>query len=799
MGTATDSRLIPNHTFIVARIEGAHKRPQGRCTMGRKDRPTGLPVQPDNIPDDLKTLNRWVVWRYEWSDDKGKWDKPPSVVANGQLRRQRHASSTDPSTWGSFKDACTAYEQGGWDGVGFMLTKTDGFWVLDLDDCVDGHDVAEYAAEIVRKIDSYTEFSASGTGLHVAGRGALPGTRRRGGVHDIELYENVRYIAMTGQHVANTPSTIENRQAEIEALYREQFPEPEETDLQVQKEHTLSPAVVAMSDKELLERARNAANGPKVRRLYDEGDIENYPSPSEGDLALCSILAFFAGPDPERIDQLFRKSALCREKWETRPDYRERTIRKAINGCREFYSPKHARGNGGGPEGGNEQDPLNDLHTTDAGNAEALKHCYGDELRYDHRRGRWLIWKGHRWGPDADGQAQRFAMSTVRARQRAVLNAVGESRKSLGKWAFGSESEARIRKMLKLARSIKPLAIPGDELDTNPWLLGCTNGVVDLRTGSLHPGRPEDKITMCTGVRFDPEARAPRWDAFLNQIFEEDHALIQFIKRAVGYTLTGTTQEQLFFTLHGHGSNGKSTFLGALRSAFGDYARNTPMGTFKRDRNRSATNDMATLAGSRLVTASETQQDTQFDMERIRAVTGTDPITARFLYKEHFTFMPTFVPWFALNSLPVVRDDSYATWRRICVIPFTRAFVGSDVDRELPTKLAEEVPGILRWAIEGAVKWKAQGLDPKPERVRHASLQYRATSDPVAAFVEDCLDTSDVTATTPASVLYDIYAKWCQEARKRPETRTKWGMRLAEMGLDRKHTRDGNVYYCRVV
>jgi hypothetical protein len=275
----------------------------------------------ERIPAELRERDQWVPWRYEERD--GKRTKVPRCADGGP------ASSIDPATWATFQHALAAVEPLECDGIGYVFSADDPFVGVDLDD---GLSEAERAA-IVEKLASYTETSVSGSGVHIFVRASLNG-RKRNRKGPFEVYEAGRYFVVTGEHVQGTPATIEERQAELDAVLDEYLPEPEVATI----EPSLAAELVDLEDEELLELARVARNGEKFRRLW-EGDWSGYRTQSEADLALCSMLAFRTGPDPARIDRLFRASGLMRPKWE-RDDYRQRTIAKAIESSSEVYEPK---------------------------------------------------------------------------------------------------------------------------------------------------------------------------------------------------------------------------------------------------------------------------------------------------------------------------------------------------------------------------------------------------------------------------------------------------------------------------
>ncbi len=426
--------------------------------------------------------------------------------------------------------------------------------------------------------------------------------------------------------------------------------------------------------------------------------------------------------------------------------------------------------------------PLASFPPTDAGNAEAFAYLHGSVVRYDHRRKRWLLWNGHRWRPDHMGAIERLAKETARQRfQAAAEFHETEIRKRAAKWALQSENDYRRQAMLRAAQSESPIADSGDNWDADDWLLGCENGVVDLRRGTLRGARPQDRITMTTGLNYDPGAAAPRWLDFLEEVLG-DPDTIAFVQRAAGYTLSGDTSDQVIFICHGGGANGKTIFLSALRHACGDYAVHIPFATVSHLDRPGPANAVAVLANRRLVTASEGGHSAGLNEAGIKTFTGQDPITARFLYGQFFTFQLTAKIWLAVNHRPRVSDDSYGFWRRIRLIPFTRTFWPDHAHRHLLDVLKAEAEGILAWAVQGCLKWQAEGLRP-PQGIQDATQAYRLESDPLASFFEErCV--IEPNAHVQASDLYKSYAGFCAEyGERQPMTLTAFGRRLAERGF----------------
>jgi len=279
----------------------------------------------------------------------------------------------------------------------------------------------------------------------------------------------------------------------------------------------------------------------------------------------------------------------------------------------------------------------------------------------------------------------------------------------------------------------------------------------------------------------------------LDEVFGGDHELIEYIRRAVGYSLTGDTREQCFFILFGTGANGKSTFIEIICKLLGTHAETAEFSTFLVRKDRGAPrNDVAKLHAARLVKASESQHMASIDEALIKEVTGEDTISARFLYREHFSFKPKFKIWLITNHKPEIRGTDPAIWRRVRLIPFSQQFEGPQRDPTLRKKLESELPGILAWAVEGCLSWQRQGLGEAP-RVTQATLEYRQESDPIGRFLQDCC-TQESRSTVPAGKLYGAYRNWCPEQSEKAVANNVFARGLATRGIAKTRTRKGVVY-----
>jgi putative DNA primase/helicase len=429
--------------------------------------------------------------------------------------------------------------------------------------------------------------------------------------------------------------------------------------------------------------------------------------------------------------------------------------------------------------------PAEPFKLTELGNAERLAARHGKHLAavrgaglkgYEPRRG--VFAEDH-------GALVRYATETVRSIYAEAAACEDErTRKELGAHARKSESKHAVDAMLYFAASLESLQAEVCDFDADPELLNVTNGVVNLRSGELCDHSPDRRMTKIAGAAHDPSASAPLWRAHLERIFAGDSETIAFLQRLFGYAMTGRSNEQVFAVFHGDGANGKGVTINAWRAALGDYAEPTPMTTFSPHKTDAVRNDLARLASARLVTASERRAGQTMDEAVIKELTGNDPITARFLHKEFFTYMPQFLIVLSTNHKPRIECPDYAIKRRVLLVPFEVTIPEEQWDRHLGEKLRAESDGILAWGVQGAADYLASGLRV-PERVRAATAAYQAQMDPLFSFAERC--TFEPSAwTSTANIRAAIKAWACEEDVKDLPDHNSLAAWLAKAGCEAK-------------
>jgi putative DNA primase/helicase len=416
---------------------------------------------------------------------------------------------------------------------------------------------------------------------------------------------------------------------------------------------------------------------------------------------------------------------------------------------------------------------------TDVGNAQRFVTRHGDRFRYCDALGGWLVWDGKRWSPDEEGKVITACKDTT----LAMIDEANGIRDDLGdilsNWARKSQSKSRLTAMEKLARP--ELAVTLDQLDADPWLLNCVNGTVDLRTGDLRPHVPTNFITRMAPVAYDPKAQCPRFDAFLARVFAGDKVLIGFAQQFLGHCLTGDITEQYLVVFHGDGANGKSVLIDTVCGVMGDYAGEAPPFLITSRRFDEHPTEIADLRGKRLVIASETEKGIALKLQQVKKLTGNAVLKGRYMRQDYFEFHRTHKLVLVTNNLPLITEDSEATWRRILVIPFDVIIPSDERDPKLMEKLKAEWPGILAWLVRGHMS-QLNGLRI-PEMVKAASDEYRAASSSAHSFLDEmCVFGPDHATTT--TDLRAAYTKWCCWHGVKAEHESALRRRLRAMGCE---------------
>ncbi len=415
---------------------------------------------------------------------------------------------------------------------------------------------------------------------------------------------------------------------------------------------------------------------------------------------------------------------------------------------------------------------------TEDGLATAFTNRHGEDWRYCAAWGRWFAWDGKRWNADQVLHITHLVRGICRS--AAQLADTPSQRRRLA-------SASTVSGVEKLARSDPQHAATTEQWDTDPWLLNTTRGVVDLRSGKVHEHRRTHGMTKIATA--SPGGTSPTWAAFLRDVTDGDEQLIGYLQRMAGYCLTGVTSEHALFFLYGVGGNGKSVFINTLASILGDYAANAPMETFMEARGDRHPTELAGLRGARLVTSIETEQGRRWNESKIKALTGGDRVSARFMRQDFFDYTPQFKLVIAGNHKPSIRNIDEAMKRRLHLVPFTVTIPPARRDGKLTEKLLKERNGILAWAIEGCRAWQAEGLCP-PASVVSATEEYFEGEDALGQWVDErCV--RDKALRSSVANLFGDWRDWAESSGEYVGSVKRFSEQLALRGFEKARLTNG--------
>jgi putative DNA primase/helicase len=667
---------------------------------------------PEGFPSAMRGARRWINWRYH----NGK--KPPCTPDGTPMSNWK-----DPDNWLTWEQAADHMADNPDLMLGFVLGADDeGAWVgVDLDKCRDpetGETVPAAKGLLGFLAGAYVEVSPSGTGYKAFGRGSAPEWVEVNYATDPPTLGGdraVRFFAVTGKDGQGDPTSS--------------------IDLSTVKA-VLAPGEATPGEEE------------KPKRFIMPESVA--PGTQNATLFRAAVKYTKEGMTPEEVFPIIKALQVSRcpsQPGET--PWTDADIQAIVSSASRY---------------GEKEDKWDSDNVSDA---RAFAHLHGDMVRFDKRTGRWLIYDGTRWAPDKVNRVREMAVDTMEWRKMAAARIEDPAvSKAKFKWAAGGLNSGRLDNLLKEAAALPGIVTSGEEWDADPWLLGVTNGVVDLRTGQFRKGRPEDNITKQCAFPWDPDATAELWKATVADIFQDHPDLVPYFQTVLGYGLTGDCREEVFFLLVGEGRNGKGTLVNTVEAILGDYTASLSMRSLEATKHGqgggAASPDIAKLAGARFVTASETSGG-KFNAGLLKNLTGRDRITARHLHRDEFSFIPQLKLFLSLNEKPSVDDTSDGFWSRPHILPFLQCYLGRE-DRTLKDRLLVEGSGILKWMVEGCLKWQEDTKLLAPACVTEEKEAYRQSQKPLADFFEEkCI--LDPSMETASSQLFEEYRLWCDEAR----------------------------------
>ena len=526
--------------------------------------------------------------------------------------------------------------------------------------------------------------------------------------------------------------------------------------------------------------------------IRPSGEI-GYPSQSEADLALAGYIARacerFGISDTalkNAVEDIFFRSELGHgNKWKNRNDYRVRTVAKAVKSLSQL--------NTDATPGNVVLESFGDIR-----NAKFFAQCAVGHFLFVTTRNRWLHWNNEKWLVCEKDEYMTMAKRVCAKMHEAALMVFQQDQekgKLLLQDAKATHHMSRMNAMLKLTVSETEMAATDRELDSDAYLLGVANGVVDLRDGHYLINKPYLKITRYCNASFDADATCTRWISFLDEIFAQDALTIACVQRLLGCTLLGLASEEKLIICYGFGSNGKSVFSNIIHKIVGGYSITAPpsMLTTRRQDDAGPRNDLAALAGARYVSINELQAGDRLDEQVVKMLAGREPISARFLHQEFFEFTPTFTPWLRTNHKPIIHGVEEGIWRRLVLLKFGVHFTEDKKDSTLEEKLFAERDGILMWMIEGAGLFLKDGICISPS-MRNDLLTYRSDSDLLGEFLSDRTWASNTVADKiEQKLLYTSYRMWSVMNGTRPMAKKSFTQRLIERGY--KETKSGGARF----
>lgn len=707
-------------------------------------RPQALPVVLEGIPQSLRDIPRWVLWKHHWKTSRNKWVKLPCNPNGGGA-----AAVDNPATWSDFETAFGVYDlAGGFDGVGFVFTGDDNIVGGDFDKCFDPEtgEISELVVGALRTIGGYWEQSPSGRGLHFITRADLVKARKDDS-KGIELYNKGRFFTVTGR-VFNGHTDLSVEPENLQPFIDLHFPAKVAAKTQVR-------AVEVSPEGNFFKNVNDAAMkqfGAWVPELFPQAiDYRTgYRIPSaalgrelEEDISIVAegIVDFGVADMGDAREGKRTPIDLVIEWASTGDPLLQLSAREAAFWLCDKLGAAPA--SLGWKQGTTNRDGYR--ARTEFGNAERMLDRYGAGLMYVPEIEAWFKWTGVYWQRASGVELEHYAKETIRALPDEVEALESdEERLEFFKFCATCQRAAMVNNMIRLASSDPRVMVPLAELDKHTHLLGVGNGAIDLRTGDLLEPDKEHRITVITHVAYDKAARAPLFEQTVDEVFGGTADMVEFFQRLMGYTTTGRPKEDVIVIPFGSGANGKSTVLGAIREVLGGHAKAASAETFLSKNGHGGAaggprEDLLRLRGARFVYVGEPEEGSELREGTIKSMTGGDPIPARGIHaKTTVEIVPSWVAVMPTNHRPIVKGDDHAIWRRLLLIPFDRNFDKDPTAVKDPAraeKLRAEQAGILNWLVRGAVAYAQKGLK-QPVQVASAHAGYKEDMDLLKEWID---------------------------------------------------------------
>ncbi|MBQ3431965.1 MAG: nucleoside triphosphatase [Clostridia bacterium] len=726
------------------------------------------------IPAELKNNAAFCLWKYEQRN--GVTTKVPYQV-NGHKAR-----SNDIGCFADYETVCAVADQ--YDGIGMGIFN--GFSAIDIDHCVTDGRISDFAMDVISIMQSYTEFSPSGTGIRIIFKvDDVPFDKSKYYINNrnigMEVYiaeATNKFVTITGRRVFDYEIRVCNDEI---AQVLEKYMLRRKSEISID-----SSCRSVLSDEEVLEKALNSKNAEKFIALW-EGNIPSGKSASEADMALVTHLAFWCNKDAAQIDRLFRKSGLMRDKWDRKQSgstYGNITIEKALNMISQTYGDNSSVFDDFSDIANmlKELDAYRAYPHNDNGTSRLFADVFKDCLRFVPQRKSWYFYDGRRWKADIGGL---YAMERCKELMLELLR-YSVDMKDSNYTAYCNKLQARNKRLIILndAQSVYPIDM--SRFDNDRFLFNCRNGTLNLKTMEFRSHSANDLITKLAPVDYEPSADCSRFSEFINEIMSNDAEKTEFLQKALGYSVSGDTRYECLFILYGATTrNGKGTLMESVLGVLGDYGKAVKPETIATKNNHSGSSpseDVARLAGLRFANISEPSKGMVINAALLKSMTGNDTLNARFLHENSFDFKPQFKLYINTNYLPVINDITLFTSGRIIVIPFNRHFENNEQDKTLKLQFTEEnaKSAILNWLIEGYAKLTETGMGI-PHSVKEATATYEKENDKITLFADECLEENPRADVRTASV-YATYREWCYDNGMQPESNRTFNQSLKRIG-----------------
>jgi len=727
-----------------------------------------------NIPEELKQHGLWCGWKLK---ERGKI---PYNLASGSLAKSNDKSTFHPWSVVLKKlNEYIVYDKDGKSKGGIGLGIFNGYSAIDIDHCIDENgELSDLALDIIDYCSTYTEISPSGKGIRMIFKTNTPLDKNYYYINNqkigLEIYlsdQTHKFVTITGDVKYNANI------AEIDISYiLDKYMKKNNPTIQ-------SDDYIDNDTGEVIDfNPEKYFNDIKFKELWHATAPGSGANENELDLALCNKLAYYLKGNYQAINKVFMqtpyynsKDTKHRKKWEIRTDYRENTIKKAIKSSNIIMR--------------------NNYSMTDTGNAHRFIDKYKDVIKYNVDNKRWMYWNGEFWQNDIYNNIKNFAeimIEEMKLELKTIENS--EVRKAMEKNIKRTLQSSGKLSMLKEAEHLRDIPVVNNDFDKNNFLFNTASGVVDLRNGDIKEHDKTLMLSKYTPYEVDLHHEPKRWLKFLDEIFEGDKSVIDYIQRVFGYAMTGSRIEQCMFFLIGDGSNGKSLLLKIINAAMGDYGAtsNADILLEKYNTNNGNLGDIARLKGKRFVVTDEAKHNDKLNESAIKTYTSSSgSIVARFLYGNEFEFDMIAKIFMSSNYKPKITGTDHGIWRRLKIIPFNVVIPDEKQDKELESKLLKEIPQILGWMIKGCLLWQKHGLK-EPEKLKEAKKDYRSEMDIVQKWVnQNCVLIEG--ESTKSTVLFENFSNYVKMNKEYQLSHTMFGRNMSKKF--KKMRLQGATYY----